>query len=408
MTIIEAAKKVLLKLHNAQFQAFFVGGCVRNLLLNLPIEEIDIATNASPEMIKALFPNALSIGIAFGVMLIKEGLYAFEVATFRKDISYSDGRHPDQIKFSDMHEDALRRDFTINGMFYDPFNEKIYDYVGGKIDLKNKIIRAIGFPRKRFHEDKLRLIRAIRFAARFDFTLDVKTELAIIKESPTLMQSVSRERVWSELKKITQYDNIAYAFTLLYKCGLLFQMFPELAKHLTDLDIKQCLKIISKLPKSFPTILIISPFFLQLAPKQIEIIFRDFKVSNYELNLILKWKDIYFALKNYNAHKIKLTHFLASPEAPLFIPLFESFLTEDELKTFRENFSQFQADLHPHILRIIHKNPIVSAYDLIKLNIPPGRLLGEILQEAENIAIEKNINNKEEILKTLSNLGLLK
>ena len=408
MIIVEAGMKVLSKLHDAQFQAFFVGGCVRNLLLDLPIEEIDIATNASPEMIKALFPKAISIGIAFGVMLIKEDKYAFEVATFRKDISYSDGRHPDQIKFSDMHEDALRRDFTINGMFYDPFNKKVYDYVGGKIDLRNKIIRAIGFPRKRFHEDKLRLIRAIRFAARFNFTLDAKTELAIIKEAPTLMQSVSRERIWSELKKITQYDNIAYAFQLLHKCGLLFQMFPELGKHLSDMDIKQCLKIISKLSKTLPTILIIAPFFLQITAKQIEIIFRDFKISNYEINLILKWKDIYPALKNYNSHKIKLVHFLASPESSLFLQLFESFLTEDELKIFKEKFSQFQAKLHPHVLRIIHKTPIISAYDLIKLNVPPGKLLGEILQEAENIAIEKNINNQEEILKKLFNLGLLK
>lgn len=408
MTIVQAAMKILSRLHKAQFQAFFVGGCVRNLLLDLPMEEIDIATNASPEIIKTLFPKALSIGIAFGVMLIKENDYAFEISTFRKDISYSDGRRPDKIKFSDMHEDALRRDFTINGMFYDPFTKKVYDYVGGKIDLKNKIIRAIGFPRKRFHEDKLRLLRAVRFAARFNFTLDSKTEQAIVKEAPTLMHSVSRERIWSELKKITQSDHITYAFQLLYKCGLLFQMFPELATHLSQADIQQCLKITSRLSKTFPTILILSPFFLQLTPKKIEIIFKDFKISNYELNLILKWKDIYPALKNYNNQKIKLTHFLASPEAPLFIKLFEAFLPEQEVKSFQEKFSQFQVFVQPHVLRIIHRTPIVSAYDLIQRNVPPGKLLGEILHEAENIAIEKNINNKEEILQILTNSGLLK
>lgn len=199
---LEAAKKILLKLRNAGYQAYFVGGCVRDMLMGKPIEEIDIATSAPPVIVSTIFPDTLALGAAFGIIVVKENNRLFEVATFRSDENYQDGRHPERVIFSSMKEDALRRDFTINGMYYDPFEEKLFDLVEGRRDLEKRVIRAIGHPKLRFSEDKLRILRAIRFSSSLGFTLDPATERAIIKEAPSLVCSVSPERIWQELKKM--------------------------------------------------------------------------------------------------------------------------------------------------------------------------------------------------------------
>lgn len=169
---LEVAKKIVRKLRNAGYQAYFVGGSVRDMLLGRPIEEVDIATNASPTIVTTIFPDTLSIGAAFGIIAVKENGQLFEVATFRSDEDYEDGRHPNRVVFASMKDDAIRRDFTINGMYYDPFEEKLFDLVEGRADLERKIIRAIGHPKQRFLEDKLRILRAIRFAATLGFALD--------------------------------------------------------------------------------------------------------------------------------------------------------------------------------------------------------------------------------------------
>ena len=169
-TVLATAKRIVQKLRNAGYQAYFVGGSVRDMLLERPIEEVDIATNASPTIVTTIFPDTLSIGAAFGIIAVKENGQLFEVATFRCDEDYEDGRHPNRIVFTSMKDDAIRRDFTINGMYYDPFEEKLFDLVEGQTYLKRMFFGAIGHPGQRCGEYKRRILRAVRFAGALGFS----------------------------------------------------------------------------------------------------------------------------------------------------------------------------------------------------------------------------------------------
>ena len=220
------AIKVLAKLRDAGFDAYFAGGCVRDRLLSKQPTEYDIATSAKPDDIKAVFPKARSVGESFGVMLVRNNKHMYDVATFRSDGPYSDRRHPDEIQFSDDKNDAMRRDFTINGMFEDPIGETIIDYVNGQADIKNQIIRAIGEPRKRIDEDHLRMLRAVRFAAKFSFSIDPITAEAITDLAPEL-SGISRERIGEEVKRMLTDANRGTAAKELQQLGLDCSIFAE-------------------------------------------------------------------------------------------------------------------------------------------------------------------------------------
>jgi poly(A) polymerase len=222
----KGAVQVLTLLRDAGFDAYFAGGCVRDSLLSNPPTEYDIATSATPDDIKVIFPKARSVGESFGVMLVRKNEHMYDIATFRSDGPYSDHRHPDDIQFSDDKHDALRRDFTINGMFEDPINEKIIDYVGGRDDIENHIIRAIGDPLQRIGEDHLRMLRAVRFAARFSFSIDSETSEAIRQLAPELA-GISRERIGEELKKMLTDPNRGVAAWELQYLGLDRVIFAE-------------------------------------------------------------------------------------------------------------------------------------------------------------------------------------
>ena len=195
------AISILRKLREAGHETYFAGGCVRDRLLSGSPVEYDIATNATPEDIKKVFPKARSVGEAFGVMLVRRNDVMYDVATFRSDGPYSDHRHPDAVQFSDAKHDAQRRDFTINGMFEDPIEETIIDYVDGQADIDARLIRAIGNPQDRIEEDHLRMLRAVRFAARFSFAIESETADAIRQKSEKLI-GVSKERIGEEVKKM--------------------------------------------------------------------------------------------------------------------------------------------------------------------------------------------------------------
>jgi len=169
------AVAVVKRLRNAGHVAYFAGGCVRDTLLGLQPKDFDIATDAPPQRVRELFTNTQAVGAAFGVILVRHKKSVIEVATFRTDLKYLDGRRPEGVVFTTAEEDAKRRDFTINGLFFDPIENHVIDYVGGQEDLKNKVLRAIGEPNHRFEEDHLRLLRAVRFAARFDLTIEHAT-----------------------------------------------------------------------------------------------------------------------------------------------------------------------------------------------------------------------------------------
>src|SRR3989475_7828737 len=181
MTERDFAIDVVRRLQGAGFQALWAGGCVRDELLGLVPKDYDVATDARPDQVQALFRRTVAVGASFGVIEVlgprQEGDFLkVEVATFRSDVSYSDGRHPDAVVFASAREDALRRDFTINGMFFDPIKSQLHDFVGGETDLQARILRAIGDPTVRFQEDKLRLLRAVRIATRFELTIEPSTE----------------------------------------------------------------------------------------------------------------------------------------------------------------------------------------------------------------------------------------
>lgn len=231
MTEREFALDVVRQLRQAGFEALWAGGCVRDLLMGTEPHDFDVATSARPEQVQHLFRRALAIGAAFGVIEVIgpriEGEHlTVEVATFRADGNYSDERRPDSVTFSTAREDAQRRDFTINGMFFDPLDDRLIDYVGGQDDLRAKLLRAIGDPRERFSEDKLRLLRAVRFAARFEFALDPATADAV-REMARRIAVVSAERIAEELRKILVNRHRERGLQLLDELNLVEPILPE-------------------------------------------------------------------------------------------------------------------------------------------------------------------------------------
>ena len=225
----ELANSVCDTLQRHGHQAFLVGGCVRDILLQRDPADYDVATNATPAEVLQLFPHGLDVGAQFGVVLIRQDSLKVEVATFRSDVGYSDGRHPDQVVYSQTpEEDVQRRDFTINGLLMRHDTGEVLDFVGGRADLAAGIIRAIGEPSRRFAEDKLRMLRAVRFAARFGYIIEPETFSAIRKHANEI-QIVSAERIREELTKLLTEGAARRGFELLDELGLLAELLPEIA-----------------------------------------------------------------------------------------------------------------------------------------------------------------------------------
>lgn len=222
------ALQIVNTLRQKGHEAYFVGGCVRDLLRKKSPKDFDIATSATPDVIAKVFKKTIPVGAQFGVMLVVQGGESFEVATFRADKGYQDGRHPSSVQFTNAKEDAIRRDFTVNGLFYDPVEKKVLDWVGGQKDLKSKTIRAIGDPVRRFEEDKLRMLRAVRFASVLNFKIESKT-FAAIRKLAAKINEVSHERVRDELVKMFTGPDPGGAYQLLDRSGLMRQVLPEVS-----------------------------------------------------------------------------------------------------------------------------------------------------------------------------------
>ena len=228
MTVLRsAAETIVRRLRTAGFEAVFAGGCVRDHLLGLEPSDYDIATSAHPAEVESLFERTIPVGKQFGIVIVVIDGMNFEVATFREDGPYVDGRRPASVHFSDARSDALRRDFTINAMFEDPLSGEIVDYVGGRADLASGLVRAVGDPHARFAEDRLRMIRAVRFATRFGFTIDPPT-LAAIRAEPDRLAVVSAERIGEEIVRILTEGSANAGFRLLDDTGLLTVVLPEI------------------------------------------------------------------------------------------------------------------------------------------------------------------------------------
>jgi poly(A) polymerase len=228
----ETARAIVQRLQKAGFAAFWVGGCVRDFLLGREPGDFDIATDARPEQVEKLFQKTIPVGKKFGVMVVVENGQQFQVATFRAEADYRDGRHPEKVVFANAEADALRRDFTVNGLFYDPLTQKTHDWVGGEKDLRAKIIRTIGSPEERFGEDHLRMLRAVRFAAQLEFEIGPET-LAAVKSHASKIKAISAERIRDELLKLFRPPHAARGLVLLRDSGLLEYVLPELAATVT-------------------------------------------------------------------------------------------------------------------------------------------------------------------------------
>ena len=222
------ATQIVLRLQRAGFQTFWVGGCVRDFLLGREPGDYDIVTSALPEQIEKVFHRTIPVGRKFGVLIVVEGEHQFQVATFRAEADYQDGRHPERVTFGDASADARRRDFTVNGLFFDPVHGQLHDWVGGEADLQAKLIRTIGAPEERFAEDHLRLLRAVRLAAQLGFEIEPAT-FASIKSGAGNILSISAERIRDELLKLFQPPHASHGLKLLNDSGLLDQILPEIA-----------------------------------------------------------------------------------------------------------------------------------------------------------------------------------
>jgi poly(A) polymerase len=222
------ATALVARLQQAGFAAFWVGGCVRDFLLGRVPGDYDLVTSALPEQIERLFARTIPVGRKFGVVVVVEAGQQFQIATFRVESDYQDGRHPERVSFGDARADALRRDFTVNGLLYDPVSGRLQDWVGGEADLRARIIRTIGSPAERFAEDHLRLLRAVRFAAQLGFEIEANT-FAALKENAPMIKGISAERIRDELVKLFSPPHAARGLELLRQSGLLAEVLPEIA-----------------------------------------------------------------------------------------------------------------------------------------------------------------------------------
>jgi len=229
MNIPEYTRYIIRILASKGHIAYLAGGCVRDMLLGVEPHDYDIATNATPEQVQSYFEKTVSVGAAFGVIIVQVDGNSCEVATFRDDGLYVDGRRPESVEYSNPEKDAQRRDFTINALFYDVITEKVIDYVGGEKDLKDRILKAVGDPNKRFEEDLLRVLRAIRFSVRFDLAIEDKTKYAMFFAASKLYR-LSAERIRDELTKMFMGSNPGAAFELLHYYAIFRYLLPEIEK----------------------------------------------------------------------------------------------------------------------------------------------------------------------------------
>lgn len=290
----DAAVSIVRELRERGFEALLAGGCVRDLLLGAPPKDFDVATNAPPTEITRLFRPTRLVGQAFGVVLVKRRGSWIEVATFRSDGTYSDGRHPDSVTFTDARHDAQRRDFTINGMFFDPLAETLLDYVGGAEDLKAKRIRCIGEPRARFAEDYLRMLRAVRFAARLDFEIEYETLLAI-QERAASLRKIAAERIREELDKMLAHPRRPRAFGLLRTSGLLphigglqgEEVVANSVRELTEDRFDAVQRLLANLPADADFCVALAAILLDRSRAHLDSICRAMTLSNEQREVVL-------------------------------------------------------------------------------------------------------------------------
>lgn len=401
MKIKKLATHIVQVLQQEGYIAYFAGGWVRDFIMNNPSSDIDIATNAPLQVILDLFPQTILVGLSFGVIIVVLEGHQFEVSTFRKDFDYHSGRRPSRIELATPEEDASRRDFTINGMFYDPLTEQIYDYVGGIEDIHKQVIRTIGNPSDRFYEDRLRMIRALRFAGRFNFHIDFKTQDAIAENAETLFPAVAMERIWQEFEKMAQYGRFEWTLIEMHRLGLLGVIFPQLkGVHLNE--IKHRLQALNCFPKNTPTILLLKQLFQNSPLKEMQELVQYLKTSNRNLLFIELWYEASKLILEGGSPK-QWAYYLSKEEALVVAEVVLANLAPQQRLLKLQEIQNWQTQLYLQIERLTKKTPLIKSDDLKQLGIVPGPQMGKLLKEAEEIAINGYLEDKEKVLSLLKN-----
>ena len=422
------ARDIVAQLQKAGHAAYFAGGCVRDQLLGAEAKDYDIATSARPEEVQKLFPRVTDVtGKCFGVVRVLVADESYEVATFRQDGPYKDGRHPESVRFATAEEDAQRRDFTVNGLFYDPVAEKLIDYVGGEADLKAGIIRAIGNPADRFHEDHLRLLRAIRFAARLKFKIEPQT-WDVICANAALIRTISAERIRDELNKILTVSRPEKGLDLLDRSGLLQEILPDIAalhgveqppefhpegdvythvrlmfSKIQEPNLELALAILFHDVGKKPTMTVDENGRIRfnghesVGAEMTEVIMTGLRYDNKTIQTVcelvqhhMQFKDVPHMRESTRKRMMARDHFLL------------------ELELHRIDCSSSHGDLrHYDFLKQqietmsaeeIDPPPLITGRDLLAMGLPPGRAVGRILEAIRVAQLEGTVQTQAEAL----------
>ncbi len=422
------AATIVRRLRGAGHEALFAGGCVRDKLLGLEPHDFDIATSALPEQVAALFPRTIPVGAQFGVMLVVERGIEFQVATFRADGTYSDGRHPEAVTFSTAEGDARRRDFTVNGLFLDPISGRVIDYVGGRADLDARVLRAIGDPRERFREDRLRVLRGVRFAAVLGFEIDPPTWDALREWAPSLT-GVSAERIREELVKLFRSPGRVRGWDLLDASGLMDVLLPEVAAlrgcdqppdfHPEGDVFVHTRLMLSLLPTEVSTPLVFSVLFHDIgkvptrrvdetgrirfnghesvSARMSGEIMRRLRFSNDEIDSTVEMVQNHMVFKDVKSMRgARLKRFMARPTFTEELELHRvdclgSHGLLDNLDFLRAKQIEFASE------PLIPK-PLVTGSDLISLGGKPGPLFKEALDAVQTRQLEGSLTTREEAI----------
>jgi tRNA nucleotidyltransferase/poly(A) polymerase len=396
------AIEVVEELRGHGFTAYWAGGCVRDHLLSRTPWDYDVATDAKPDEIRRLFGRrrTLTIGAVFGVIAVVGPREAgqVEVTTFRRDAAYLDGRHPESVSFSSPEEDAKRRDFTINGMFFDPLADEVIDFVGGAADVRDRIVRAIGEPRERFAEDKLRLLRGVRFAAIFAFNLDSATEAAI-REMASQITVVSPERIAIEMEIMLLDANRTRAVRLLDETGLLAAILPEAA---SGEALERTLLLLDRLNEpTFPLALAVLLHTVGKPDVAIEVgrrwrlPTRVFERANW---LLAHWDAL---AGDQTQRWSRLQRLLISEGIGELLDLHDALAAVGSIDPADVAFCRHRLALPPHEL---NPPPLITGNDLVSLGIPRGKIYSEVLETIRDAQLDRKIHTREDALQLVGTL----
>lgn len=387
----QAAIEVIRRLQSHGFQALLAGGCVRDMLLARQPKDYDVATDAPPDAVIRLFERTLKVGAKFGVVIVLLHGRQVEVATFRCDTTYSDGRHPDKVIFADAAHDASRRDFTINGMFYDPVGDRVIDYVEGRRDLARQIVQTIGSPDERFGEDYLRMLRAIRFSTQLSFTIEAET-FAAIQRNARAVTRISGERIAAELEAILVHPNRAGGVLRLFESGLADAIFPGLPSD----HAQRAAAVLGRLRRRVDFALAMAAFFTGTTTEQAMPLCDILKLSrdnHKHIHFLLSHRD---RLLDESMSLAQLKKLLAQP---CFWDLYELERATQKTAGDRRALSCL-ARLRRGIASLkgveVKPKPLLDGHDLMHLGAVPGPALGQLAEELYVAQLEGHVQTRDQ------------